>query len=234
MGRTAVSSECSLLRRAIVGAQSLAVMLRNEGVEIISAPVVEPRDAVFAAGHHLIVGSLRAVTRRPEIEIFRSLAATSDIVPPGSHNEVDGAFLEGGDVILNGDQAYVGMSGNASNLAGIDWLAAKLGPAWRVVPMALRSSVRHLEDVLALVRPGLLIQNPTLLVDGLPRALRDWRSIDIGDGESANVLVLGENRVVVQQSQARLIAMLRAEGVEVSTLPLGGGLRSAHAALLRE
>ena len=154
-------------------------------------------------------------------------------VPPGSTNEVDGPYLEGGDVIVTEFEVYVGMSGNASDLRGIDWLSALLGQERRVVPMAMRSSVRHLEDILSLVRPGLLVQCRALLVDGLPRALRDWQSIDISPEESANLLVLAANRVLVDTAQVRLAGELRTCGVDVLTIPLGDGLRSAHCALWR-
>ena len=48
-------------------------------------------------------------------------------VPLGSPAAVDGPFLEGGDVLLNGREIYVGMSGCASDMAGIDWLAGAAG-----------------------------------------------------------------------------------------------------------
>ena len=48
-------------------------------------------------------------------------------VPLGSPGCVDGPFLEGGDTLLNGYEIYVGMSGCASDMAGIDWLQALLG-----------------------------------------------------------------------------------------------------------
>ena len=199
----------------------------------MQASRADVRDALFVVDECVIAGSLRATSRRREIDALRHLATPTHHVPPGDDNEVDGPFLEGGDVLLNEREVYVGMSGNASNLEGIDWLATALGAGWRVVPMAMRSSVRHLEDVLALVRPGLLVQCRSLLVDGLPRALRDWQSIDIAPEESANVLILDERRVAVGRSQARLAAELHTHGVETVTVGLGGGLRSAHAALWR-
>ena len=48
-------------------------------------------------------------------------------VPLGSPGCVDGPFLEGGDTLLNGREVYVGISGCASDLAGVDWLQALLG-----------------------------------------------------------------------------------------------------------
>jgi glycine amidinotransferase len=235
-----LDSEWARLRRAIVADETLAGVLMRNGVDVVRLAPDTPRavrDPLFVVACYAIEGSLRANTRRQEGAAQRALLAADAhvaIVPPGSDNEVDGPFLEGGDVIVTPDEVYVGMSGNASDLGGIDWLQARLGAERRVVPMALRSSVRHLEDVLALVRPGLLIQCRPLLVDGLPRALRDWQSVDITPEERADILVLDEGRALVAASQPRLADKLRARGVEVDTIGLGVSLRSAHCALWRE
>lgn len=241
MSGLSVPSEWARLRRAIVASNELAAALPREGVEVLRPAgdaSLAVGDPMFVVASRIIAGSLRPNARRNEAATLRRLlAADADVatVPPGSDNEVDGPYLEGGDVIVTEDEVYVGMSGNASDLAGIDWLEALLGRERRVVPMAMRSSVRHLEDVLALVRPGLLIQCRPLLVDGLPRALRDWQSIDLSPEERTDILVLDENRVLAAATQPRLATELRACGIEVvDMIALGGGLRSAHCALWRE
>lgn len=236
MGRIAVETEWAPLRRAVVGdgGNALADVLKQREVDVLKVPAGSIRDGLFAVGGRLIAGSLRANSRRAEAASLCGLVAPALTVPAGSDNEVDGPFLEGGDVILNGGEVYVGMSGNASNMEGIDWLTAALSGERKVVPMAMRSSVRHLEDVLALLRPGLLIQCRPLLVDGLPRALRDWQSIDIAPEERANVLVLDEGHVIVDRAQSRLADELARRGIEAISVGLGGGPRSAHCALLRE
>ena len=100
-------------------------------------------------------------------------------VPLGSPACVDGPFLEGGDTLLNGYEVYVGMSGCASDMAGIDWLQALLGDNYRVIPVAMRSNVLHLDCALALIKPGLLVWCPEKLIDGLPTSLRDWDAIAV-------------------------------------------------------
>lgn len=210
MTEIGIENEWSRLRRAVVGRPDLARLLAAEGVE------VEP-----AAGASPIVIGEQAIEAHPR--------------PPG---EVDGAYLEAGDVLRNGTQVYVGMSGLSSNMAGIDALETRLGAAYRIIPMALRSSVRHLADVLALLRPGLLIQCPSLLIDGLPGAVRDWERIDLTADEgarcAADVLIIDQGRVAVAAEEGRLIGELGRRGLKVFPIALGGGLRSAHSALWRE
>jgi glycine amidinotransferase len=176
------------------------------------------RDLVIAIDDHLIVGSPRQPSEQSIIQGKQS--------PP---------FLEGSDVLLNGNQVYVGMSGNASDFGGIDWLTALLGPDYRVVPVALRSNTTHLDWCLTLIRPGVLIHCPHRLIDGLPMAVRDWDKIEISSDEAgalaAHVLNLDEKRVIADASNTRVIAELEKRGVQV--IRHSGPVRSASAPLKR-
>src|SRR5262249_31999810 len=157
---------------------------------------------------------------------------------------VNGPFLEGGDVVLNGREIYVGMSRCASDMAGIDWLQAALGMEYRVVPVALRSNVLHLDWALALIGPGLLLYCPATLIHGLPTSVRSWDKIEVSkDGAfrlAASLLVLEPGRAVVETGNRRVIEALRRRNVEAIPLPfdgiagLSGGLRSACQPLLRD
>jgi N-dimethylarginine dimethylaminohydrolase len=210
------------------------------------------RDPMIVVGDHAIEGSLRIQCRQRErfglrahlqkAAIERGARWTS--VPLGWLNGVDGPFLEGGDTLLNGREVYVGMSGCASDMAGVDWLQALLGDQYRVIPVALRSDVLHLDNALALIRPGLLVWCPDRLIDGLPMSLRDWEAITVSKAESVrlatNILVLDEGCVIADSDNARVIGELRQQRLDVIPLPfdgpirLGGGLRSAHHPLWRE
>jgi glycine amidinotransferase len=211
-----------------------------------------PRDGVIVIADHVIDASLRLRCRQRERYGLRPLiqrmvaerGARWSSVPLGSPACVDGPFLEGGDTLLNGYEIYVGMSGCASDMAGIDWLQALLGARYRVIPVALRSFVLHLDCALALVKPGLLIWCPEKLVDGLPMSLRSWDAIAVSRDEASrlatNVLVLEEGRMIVDADNQRVIDELRKRKMDVIPIPFdapirtGGGLRCAHHPLLRE
>jgi N-dimethylarginine dimethylaminohydrolase len=211
-----------------------------------------PRDAMIVVGEHVIESSLRIICRQRERyglrPIIRQAVQTNGArwssVPLGSLDGVDGPFLEGGDTLLNGYEVYVGMSGCASDMAGIDWLQALLGPRYRVVPVALKSNVLHLDCALALVKPGLVVCCPEKLIDGLPMSLRGWDAIEVSVEEATrlatNGLVLEEGRMIVDADNTRVIAELRKRGMDVIPLPfdgpirVGGGMRCAHHPLLRE
>jgi len=211
-----------------------------------------PRDGVIVVADHVIDASLRLRCRqreryglRPHIQrMVAERGARWSSVPLGSPACVDGPFLEGGDTLLNGYEVYVGMSGCASDMAGIDWLQALLGGRYRVIPVALRSNVLHLDCALGLVKPGLLVWCPEKLIDGLPMSLRDWDAITVSKEEASklatNGLILEEGRMIVDADNARVIEELGKRKVDVIPLPfdapirIGGGLRCAHHPLWRE
>ena len=267
-GRRLIEVDAECARRIETQIEKLATLLQREGIVVhrpeqlqgierhFLAPNGEgtqlfPRDALVIVGDHAIEASLRLQCRQRERFGLRRHAqrlAASGVrwssVPFGWPNAVDGPFLEGGDVLLNGHEIYVGMSGCATDMAGIDWLQALLGDSRRVVPVALRSNVLHLDWVLALLQPGLLVYCPEKLIDGLPTSLRTWDKIalhpDEAEGLQANLLVLEKGRAVVDIASTRLTEELRQRNVEVIPLPFdgpisfGGGLRSAYLALRRE
>lgn len=268
-GRRLVEVDPALAGRIEKQAEALAALLEREKVTVhrpeplrdaertFLAPNGEGsqlfvRDAMIVAGPHLIDASLRLQCRQRERFGLRPLVqrlaagngACWSSVPLGSPGAVDGPFLEGGDVVLNGREIYVGMSGCASDMAGIDWLQALLGAGHCVVPVALRSNVLHLDWALALIGPGLLLYCPENLIDGLPTTLRSWDKIELSREEAAalaaGLLILEPGRAIVEAGNRRVIEALRERQVEPIPLPfdapaiLGGSLRSACQPLLRD
>jgi len=235
--------EWGRLREAIVGTSELAHALAREGVTVHrpEGPPGPVRDPLIVVGDHAIESALRRPERRDERFHLRPVVQKAALergarwssVPPGWPNAVDGPFLEGGDMLLNGREIYVGMSGRSSDMAGIDWLEALLGPGYRVIPVAMRSDVLHLEEVLALVKPGLLLWCAEKLIDGLPTTLRSWDAIAVPKGD-ADLLVLDEGRVMAGARNAGVIEELRARRMDVMPISSSCGLRAAHVPLLRE
>ncbi|UYN96632.1 MAG: hypothetical protein KIT25_06785 [Enhydrobacter sp.] len=230
----------------LAGEERTFLAPNGEGAQLFA------RDGMIVISNHVIDASLRLKCRQRERYRLRPLiqravqhhGARWSSVPLGSPACVDGPFLEGGDTVLNGHEIYVGMSGCASDMAGIDWLQELLGPGYKVIPVALKSNVLHLDCALGLVRPGLLVWCPEKLIDGLPTTLRSWDAITVSKDEAdklaTNGLILEAGRMIVDADNARTIGELRRRGVEVIALPFdgpiatGGGLRCAHHPLWRE
>ncbi|MDP1749213.1 MAG: hypothetical protein Q8L22_07135 [Reyranella sp.] len=268
-GRRLIDIDAEWAKRIERQVDALAELVAREGVTVhrpeplkgcertFLAPNGEgaqlfPRDGMIVVGSHVIDSSIRLKCRQRERFGLRPIiqravqisGAHWSSVPLGSPSCVDGPFLEGGDTLLNGYEVYVGMSGCASDMAGIDWLQALLGERYRVIPVALRSNVLHLDCALGLVKPGLLVWCPEKLIDGLPTSLRTWDAIAVSKEEAnklaTNGLILEEGRMIVDADNQRVIDELRNRKVDVIPLPFdgpiatGGGLRCAHHPLLRE
>lgn len=230
----------------LAGKERTFLAANGEGAQLF------PRDGMIVVGNHVIDASLRLLCRqreryglRPIIQqLVQHRGARWSSVPIGSPTCVDGPFLEGGDTLLNGHEVYVGISGCASDLAGADWLQALLGESYRVIPVAMKSNVLHLDCAMALIKPGLLIWCPEKLIDGLPMSLRSWDKIAVSVDEAnrlaTNALVLEPGLVIVDADNGRVIEELRKRAVDVIPLPFdgpigtGGSLRCAHHPLLRE
>ena len=212
-----------------------------------------PRDPILVVGNNVIETECQAPFRRKERYSIRPIfepileedQAEYVSMPPAEPRipgEGDSsALLEGGDVLLNGKEIYVGLSGRASNEAGIEWLRRYLGHDYVVHAIKLKPQVLHLDCALALPRPGLAMVCPERLqdgLDGLPESLKDFDIITVTEEEAlnlgANVLVLDERTVIVDEQHGRLATELEKKGMEVLTTPFdaitmwGGSFRCAH------
>lgn len=162
--------------------------------------------------------------------------------PPSPHYTRDELFLENGDIMIDGQNVYVGMSGNASTPKGVAWLKQLLGDDYRVHPIRLRPNLFHLDWLLTLNRPGLLTYSPHALIDPLPEPLAKWDKIEIRPDEvaGANNLSIDENTIVVPEHLTRIADAYARKGMQVITLPAletidyGSGPRCLTAILRRD
>ena len=211
------------------------------------------RDPVIVIGNHVIEGAMSIpfkVKERYAIRpILRKRLWGSDVkyvsmpVPSPAFGR-DQIYLEGGDVLLNGREIYVGISGKGSSPEGAGWLQSYLGPGYRVHQIKVSPEFEHLDCVLALARPGLGVRCKEGLVRELPESIRDWDYVEVTKEEAkklgANLLVLDDRTVIMDKQHHRIGQELEKRGVEVIVIPYdqvassGGGLRCSHHPLVRE
>ena len=156
----------------------------------------------------------------------------------------DQIYLEGGDVLLNGREIYVGISGKGSSPEGAEWLRHYLGPEYRVHQIKLSPEFEHLDCVLSLVRPGLGVRCKEAITGDLPESIRNWDYVEVRKEEAeklgANLLILDEKAVVIDQQHHRIGQELTQRGVKLIEVAYdkvaswGGGLRCSHHPLIRE
>jgi len=202
----------------------------------------------------ILLNSFRLPFRRKQVFIARpiieSLIKGCDVryaatPPPSPHYRKDDLYLENGDIMVDGYNVYVGMSGNASSPAGVAWLQQFLGRKYKVYTIKLSSKVLHIDCTCSLTRPGLLTYYPDL-VGKLPKPLKKWDKIKVykqkGEDEAfgANTLTLDEKTVIVSEQYQRVADEYSKRKIKVimepldATIEYGSGPRCLTAVLRRD
>lgn len=165
------------------------------------------------------------LTRQGEVA-WMSEALAARGIPEIGRIEAPGT-AEGGDVILAGDVAFVGLSGrtNAEGVRQLSMLLGKLGYAVWVIPVPAPSL--HLGGVMSVIGPHQILAVNGVLPEGLSKEF-DVVSLPRRDFISGNVITLGAGEVIAEQLNEPAITALSGAGVRVHVLNLfefvkGGG-----------
>jgi N-dimethylarginine dimethylaminohydrolase len=210
------------------------------------------RDPMLVIGNTIIETALQAPMRfreryalRPLLEAKAKLPGVLFFAMPSPSPKFDqtNAYLEGGDVLLNGYDIYVGHSGHGSNQAGREWLQRVLGSKYRVQGVDISPEFEHLDCVMSLVRPGLGLLCKEAVKSELPPSIRDWEFIEVSMEEAkrlgCNALVLDKDTIILDAQHPRIAEELRRRKVTVIELPYdavarwNGGFRCSHHPLRR-
>jgi N-dimethylarginine dimethylaminohydrolase len=161
---------------------------------------------------------------------------------------VTAGYFEGGDfVIARPGAAVLGYSGERSTKAGADQVAGWLREeGWDVLTVPLPPQFVHIDTTIVMLADGLAL----VCEDAHERPTLDWlhahgiRWIDVPYREvirlGANVLALGEGRVLGMEGNVTINERLRSEGLEVIEIPYdqftlgGGGVHCSTHELRRE
>ena len=203
--------------RALHQHRRLADTLRAFGAEVIDVPepdghpnAVFTRDTALCTPAGYIRLSPGLPTRSAEGAWMASVLdglgepCAGRITAPGT--------VDGGDVVLFGQVAFIGHS-LRTNREGIRQLSEYLAPMGvETVVVPLPETVLHLDKVLMPATPETLL----VCTDVVPAATVDaWRHLDIRfrDGDTANVICLGNGELIVGASNTRAVRLLEAEGL---------------------
>ncbi|WP_106917619.1 dimethylarginine dimethylaminohydrolase family protein [Chryseobacterium aurantiacum] len=216
------------------------------------------RDPFFTVGNFVVESSLRFLHRRNEVFPVRDLflqeiypqdccyiaVPQPEISDPEDSTLGKGPFLEGGDVLILGQQVFVGNSGLASNKLGIEWLRKLLKPSgYTVEEIRLHPDILHLDCALGLVKDGLMIVCEEAFIDGLPPTLRNWKKIDVTLNEAMNLatngLPISQDVYITDPAFKHLGKQVEQQGITVEYIDFsisrsfGGSFRCSTQPLLR-
>lgn len=165
-------------------------------------------------------------------------------------NESEPVF-DAADFVRCGRDIFVQRS-NVTNGMGIEWLRRHLGAEFKVheIETTCRTPM-HIDSTFMPLAPGKLLVNPDYInVDHLPRMFRSWEVIVAPRPDpagssilkfcamssawiSVNVLMLDEERVIVEASQTSMIRTLKEHGFKPIPcafshyMPFGGSFHCA-------
>ncbi len=232
--------------------ESLGVVVRRPDeipFPVIATTQCYSRDPIVTVGSKFIVTNMNFEGRRQETGSYRRIATDlaaryeGEVVSmpplrPGDHHA--NAYLEGGDVFVNGTEVYVGRSGNATNDAGIEWLRSALGGTYTVHTVPLASNVLHLDCAMMLIneRQGIVCRDDFVDFDALPDSLqgRQWVEVEPAQAQvmATNGVVVNPSTIIMTEAFPDVAERVRAMGIEVHEIPFakanyfGGGLRCSY------
>ena len=210
-------------RRTAVGQHDrLKAVLESSGADVIDIPElaghpnsVFTRDTALCTPEGYVQLLPGIETRRTEGRWMAS--ALDDLGEPRVGQIHAPGSVDGGDVLLFGQVAFVGLSGR-TNAAGYRQLSGCLGKmGYETRPVSLPDSVLHLDKVLMPVGPDKLLVCP----DIVPRAvLRGFDRVDIpfNDRSTANIICLGNGRLIVADTNQGAMDALDRENCTIHRL----------------
>jgi len=165
---------------------------------------------------------------------------------PSPDSLPDDPRIEGGDVIVNGREIYVGVmkEGNpwVTTPNGVKWLQRYLGSEYKVIQ--IDSNIWHLDGVLSLLQPGLGVRCPEA-INELRGEIKDWNFVDVTLEEALNLgcnsLILDEKTIMMDTRPVERVANeIEKKGVNVIHVDFDaitdtvGGLRCSTQPIWRD
>jgi dimethylargininase len=214
----------SVYTRALEQHDVLASTLRYFGVETIATAPRGPDpfetsagDAAIAFEDGAVMMRLSALSRRSEVDRMESEFARID-VPLAGHITAPG-LLDGNDVVLVGETAFVGVGprGNELGRRGFAGIASARG--FRVVEVKLADDAPALRAVAGAVSPDTIV----IGADKVDiTAFAGFRTIVLerDEAQAAGVLVLDERHVLADIRYRTALGTMRRAGIAVEAIDL--------------
>jgi N-dimethylarginine dimethylaminohydrolase len=220
--------------------------LKNFGVEVILLPYhkkypeqVFTRDIGFTLGQTIFVADMASDVRKGEEDVLKQWLEDEEI----SYYNLLGDQIEGGDVVIDHDTVYVGLS-NRTNQQAADHLQGLLSQ-FNVRAIPFKAEYLHLDCVFNVVSPEVaLIYRPALTEEDIKLFSSRYDLIDVSEEEQftlgTNVLCIGNKRILSLPVNKGVNEQLRSKGFEVIEVDIteiiksGGSFRCCTLPILRE
>ncbi|MFC5601852.1 dimethylarginine dimethylaminohydrolase family protein [Sporosarcina koreensis] len=220
-------------------------LLLEHGVEVITLPSSEQfpeqvftRDIGFTVGEEIFVSEMASDIRKGEEEALEEFLEDEDIPYQTTTDRV-----EGGDVIVDRDKVYVGISSRTSDEA-VRNLQRDL-PKHNIIRVPFNEKYLHLDCVFNILSPEIgLIFPDALSADMVEKLSQTYKLIEVSPEEQftmgTNVLSIGGGKVFSLPQNENVNTAMRAHGFEVievdfsEIIKSGGSFRCCSMPLERD
>ena len=221
--------------------------LHGQGIEVILLPYhkkypeqVFTRDIGFTLGETIFVADMASDVRNGEENVLKQWLEDEEI----SYYNIIGHQIEGGDVIIDRDTIYIGLS-DRTNAEAIEHLQNLLKKQFDIIPIDFKSKYLHLDCVFNIVSPELaLIYPDALKPEHIELFKKRYEVIEVSEEEQftlgTNVLSIGYNKIISLPVNKKVNEELRKRGFEIIEVDIteiiksGGSFRCCTLPIHRE
>ncbi|WP_261129274.1 dimethylarginine dimethylaminohydrolase family protein [Bacillus sp. Marseille-Q3570] len=220
-------------------------ILRENGAEVILLPYHEKfpeqvftRDIGFTLGQTVFISKMGSDVRKGEVGIVKQWLDDEEM----SYFNLSEEKIEGGDVLIDQDTIFVGLSYRTDQKA-VDHLQSIL-TTYKVMGIPFNEKYLHLDCVFNVVSPEVaLIFPPALDKRELDLFSSRYELIEVSEEEQftlgTNVLSIGHKKIISLPINTEVNAQLRKKGFEVIEIDIseiiksGGSFRCCTMPILR-
>ncbi|WP_064092926.1 dimethylarginine dimethylaminohydrolase family protein [Rossellomorea aquimaris] len=225
--------------------QEFVETLEENGTEVIRLEPNEElneqvftRDIGFSIHGHFMVSSMSTEVRRGEEEVLVNWLTSNEVPYTRLLHSI-----EGGDVLVDEQNIWVGESGRTSELA-IQSLRKQL-PEYTVHALPLKEGILHLDCVFTIISSEwALVYPPAFSKRDLELIKKHYNVITVSDQEQfqmgPNVLAIGDQQIISLPQNKELNDRIREKGFDVIEIDLseiiksGGSFRCCTLPVIRD
>lgn len=233
------------IKKALEQHKELIKALEKQGVEVILLPVKEQfpeqvftRDIGFTLGQTIFVADMAHGARIGEENVLKEWLENEGI----SYYNLIEDQIEGGDVIINGHQIFVGLS-NRTNQQAINHLQ-KILHEYEIITIPFKEKYLHLDCVFNIISGNEAIYYPNAFDRKEQKILeKHFDLIEVNDEEqftlATNVLSIGDHKILSLPVNREVNQQLRIRGFKVIEVDIteiiksGGSFRCCTLPLVR-
>jgi N-dimethylarginine dimethylaminohydrolase len=233
------------IKRALEQHREFVRTLETNGIEVVLLPYhkkfpeqVFTRDIGFTLGQTIFVAKMAHDVRIGEEDVLRQWLDDEEM----SYFNLAEDRIEGGDVIIDGETIYVGLS-NRTHQEAVEHLQSIL-IQFDVKAIPFKEKYLHLDCVFNVVSPDVaLIYPPALTKEDIDLFSSRYELIEVSEDEQytlgTNVLSIGDKKILSLPINKQVNQKLRNRGFEVIEVDIteiiksGGSFRCCTLPILR-